>query len=425
MRGQLGNYGLILMFIIPIFLFFIIVEKAYAWYFKKEPVKQMDLISSLSAGFSNSIKDSLGIVFVIVSYGFMVSKLAIFEIKSTVFLYLSAFIILDFYGYCTHRLAHSINFFWNKHAIHHSSEEFDLACALRQPVAQFVNLFTFILLPAAILGIPVKVIAMVTPIHFFLQFWYHTIHIGKLGFLEKIIVTPSHHRVHHAINPIYIDKNHGQIFILWDKLFGTFQEELEEVPPVYGITRPMKTWNPIRINFKHLTLLIQDAFHTKSWKNKLVIWFKPTGWRPEDVKEKYPIEKITDPYQFDKYQSATSPSLMVWLWFQVVVTLIFMYHLFGNLAEIGKPDILIYGVFLILSIYTYTELMDGNKDAVWWDLIKAMAGTMILIKMDGWFGLSGIWVIFISCYLIFSVIATYYFSFLDKNRISLKVSEMV
>jgi hypothetical protein len=102
-----------------------------------------------------------------------------------------------------------------------------------------------------------------------------------------------------------------------------------------------------------------------------------------------------------------------------------MYHLFGNLAEIGKPDILIYGVFLILSIYTYTELMDGNKDAVWWDLIKAMAGTMILVKMDGWFGLSGIWVIFISCYLILSVSATYYFSFLDKNRIPLKVSEMV
>jgi hypothetical protein len=104
-----------------------------------------------------------------------------------------------------------------------------------------------------------------------------------LGFLEKIIVTPSHHRVHHAINPIYLDKNHGQIFIIWDKLFGTFQEELDEVPPVYGITRPMKTWNPIRINFKHLTLLVQDAIHTKSWKNKLIIWFKPTGWRPEDV----------------------------------------------------------------------------------------------------------------------------------------------
>ncbi len=423
MRGQLGNYGTILMFIIPIFLVFISLEKLYAWYFKKVPFRQMDLISSLSAGFSNAIKDSLGIVFVIVSYGFMVSKLAIFEIKSTVFLYFSAFIILDFYGYCTHRLAHSINFFWNKHAIHHSSEEFDLACALRQPIAQFVNLFTFILLPAAILGIPVKIIAIVTPIHFFLQFWYHTVHIGKLGFLEKIIVTPSHHRVHHAINPIYLDKNHGQIFIIWDKLFGTFQEELDDVPPVYGITRPMKTWNPIKINFKHLTLLIQDAIHTKSWKNKLVIWFKPTGWRPEDVIEKYPVEKIENPYQYAKYETSSSPSLFIWLWFQVVVTLIFMYHLFGNLAIIGKPDILIYGLFLILSIYAYTELMDAKKEAFLWDLLKALTGIAILVTMDGWFGIRGVFSMLVIFYLLISVSATYYFTFLDKKRGFLKISE--
>jgi sterol desaturase/sphingolipid hydroxylase (fatty acid hydroxylase superfamily) len=423
MRGQLGNYGIILMYIIPVFLFFVFLEKTYAWYFKKEPFKQMDLISSLSSGFSNSIKDSLGIVFVILSYAFMVSKLAIFEIKSTPLLYISAFVILDFYGYCTHRLAHSINFFWNKHAIHHSSEEFNLACALRQPVAQFVNLFTFILLPAAILGIPGQVIAMVTPVHFFLQFWYHTVHIGKLGFLEKIIVTPSHHRVHHAINPIYLDKNHGQIFIIWDKLFGTFQEELDEVPPVYGITRPMKTWNPIRINFKHLTLLVQDAIHTKSWKNKLIIWFKPTGWRPEDVIEKYPVEKIKDPYQFVKYQTNSSLLLMVWLWFQVIITLIFMYHLFANLADIGKPHIFIYGGFLILQIFAYSELMDGSKQAFGWDFLKLMAGILILFYFTGWFSATGIYASLVFIYLLLSAGVTYYFTFLDKNRLLVKVSE--
>lgn len=424
MRGQLGNYGIILMYIIPVFLLFVFLEKTYAWYFKKEPFKQMDLISSLSAGFSNAVKDALGIVFVIVSYGFMVSKLAVFEIKSTPLLYITGFIILDFYGYCTHRLAHSINFFWNKHAIHHSSEEFNLACALRQPVAQFVNLFTFILLPAAILGIPGQVIAIITPVHFFLQFWYHTVHIGKLGFLENIIVTPSHHRVHHAINPIYLDKNHGQIFIIWDKLFGTFQEELDEVPPVYGITRPMKTWNPIRINFKHLTLLVQDAIHTNSWKNKLLIWFKPTGWRPDDVIEKYPVEKIENPYQYIKYQTSSSPVLMFWLWIQVTVTLVFMYHLFANLAEIGKPDIFIYGGFVILQIYAYTELMDARKQAFVWDLVKFLAGIAILINYKGWFNATGIYVTLVSGYLFLSSAVTYYFTSSEKNRIPLKALEI-
>jgi len=424
MRGQLGNYGIILMYIIPVFLLFVFLEKTYAWYFKKEPFKQMDLISSLSAGFSNAVKDALGIVFVIVSYGFMVSKLAVFEIKSTPLLYITGFIILDFYGYCTHRLAHSINFFWNKHAIHHSSEEFNLACALRQPVAQFVNLFTFILLPAAILGIPGQVIAVITPVHFFLQFWYHTVHIGKLGFLENIIVTPSHHRVHHAINPIYLDKNHSQIFIIWDKLFGTFQEELDEVPPVYGITRPMKTWNPIKINFKHLTLLIQDAIHTNSWKNKLLIWFKPTGWRPADVIEKYPVEKIENPYQYIKYQTSSSPVLMFWLWLQLTVTLVFMYHLFANLAEIGKPDIFIYGGFVILQIYAYTELMDASKEAFVWDLVKFLAGIAILINFKGWFNATGIYIALVSGYLFLSSLVTYYFTSSDKNRIPLKALEI-
>ena len=132
----------------------------------------------------------------------------------------------------------------NRHIIHHSSEEFNLACALRQPISSFVNLFTFLLLPAALFGVPSTVIAILLPIHLFLQFWYHTRYIGKLGFLEKFMVTPSHHRVHHAINPEYMDRNHGQIFIFWDKWFGTFQEELDSVPPVFGITRPAHTWNP-------------------------------------------------------------------------------------------------------------------------------------------------------------------------------------
>jgi alkylglycerol monooxygenase len=182
-----------------------------------------------------------------------------------------------------HRIAHQVNFFWNKHAIHHSSEDFNLACALRQSVSSFVNLFTFFLLPAAMLGVPTEVIGIVAPLHLFAQFWYHTQHISKMGILEKIIVTPSHHRVHHAINPEYMDKNISQIFIFWDKLFGTFQEELPDVPPVYGITRPAQTWNPITINFQHLWLLIQDAWRARSWWDKLRIWFMPTGWRPADV----------------------------------------------------------------------------------------------------------------------------------------------
>src|SRR5690606_36462730 len=121
---------------------------------------------------------------------------------------------------------HQVNVFWNEHLIHHSSEEFDLACALRQPISNIVTWIPVFIFPAALLGVPPEVIAILTPIHVFAQYWYHTRYIGKLGFLEYIIVTPSHHRVHHAQNPEYLDKNLVLIFIFWDKMFGTFQEEL-------------------------------------------------------------------------------------------------------------------------------------------------------------------------------------------------------
>jgi alkylglycerol monooxygenase len=415
MRGQLATYGLILMYVTPVFFTLVFLEKLYGWYWKKEPFKVMDMIASLSSGLSNAVKDSLGLVFVILSYGYMVQHWAIFEIKATFALYIIAFITIDFYGYCTHRLAHTINFFWNKHAIHHSSEEFNLACALRQPVSQFVNLFTFILLPAALLGVPAQVMATVVPIQFFLQFWYHTNYIGKLGFLENIIVTPSHHRVHHALNPEYLDKNHGQIFILWDKWFGTFQEELPHVPPVYGITRPMSTWNPIKINFTHLWLLIQDAYRVGSWTDKLTIWFKPTGWRPAGFEEKYPVYKIEDPYNFEKYNTPASNALIAWIWVQLFTTLAFMYHLFAHLGSIQKPQILSYGGFLLLAIYAYTELMDRNPNAVWWEVLKAVVGFSLIYFSGDWFGIGQMFTMAIAIYLILSVAVTYYFTRFEKN----------
>ncbi|HSK12983.1 MAG TPA: sterol desaturase family protein, partial [Phnomibacter sp.] len=222
----------------------------------------------------------------------------------------------------------------------------------------------------------------------FAQFWYHTRHIGKLGLLEYIIVTPSHHRVHHAINPEYIDKNHSQIFIIWDKLFGTFQEELPNVPPVYGITRPAHTWNPIKINFQHLWLLIKDAWRTKNWKDKFLIWFKPTGWRPADVEEKYPVEKISDPYHFEKYDPKVSRWVEVWSWIQMFVLLLMLTYFFGNIASIGLPGIFYYGIFVFMMVYAYTELMDGNPLSGIYETLKNLFGAGIIVYTGDWFGIA-------------------------------------
>lgn len=413
------TYGKILNIAMPIFLGLVLLEKLYGWFTKKESFKTMDMLSSMTSGYTNIIKDVLGLSISLLTYEYMVKHWAIYKVESSIWVYIIAFIALDFSGYWVHRLSHQINFFWNKHAIHHSSEEFNLACALRQSISTFVNLFTVFLLPAALLGIDGKVIAIVAPLHLFAQFWYHTVYIGKMGFLEKIIVTPAHHRVHHAINPEYLDKNHSQIFIIWDKLFGTFQEELPNVPPVYGITRPVSTWNPIKINFQHLWLLMQDAYRTNSWRDKLRIWFMPTGWRPADVVDKYPIDKIEDPYNFEKYAPKSSLLMQVWIWVQFLFTFALVSYFFANLATIGSPNIFIYGGFLFLIVFSYTELMDRNPYALLYEVIKNIVGFLIIYQMGDWFGINAKlpWATAaIAGYFIVSTLITAYFVWFDIRK---------
>jgi sterol desaturase/sphingolipid hydroxylase (fatty acid hydroxylase superfamily) len=382
------EYGKILVYVMPAFLLLIILEKLYGHYKGENTAPTMDSVSSVSSGMVNSLKDVLGLSITLISYDWIVSNIAIFQLEATTLAYFIGFIAIDFYGYWSHRLSHQINFLWNKHAIHHSSEEFNLACALRQPVSSFVNLFTFLLIPAALLGVPSKVIAITLPIHLFLQFWYHTKHIKKIGFLENILVSPSHHRVHHAINPEYMDKNHSQIFIFWDKLFGTFQEELETVPPVFGITRPAQTWNPFRINFQHLWLMISDAWRSKNWKDKFTIWFKPTGWRPENFEEIYPVNKIENVYNFEKYGTQHSQKIMYWAMFQAVITLLFISYLYNSIAQIGLPNVFIFGTFVFISVYSYTELMDTRKVSVLWEGIRFLFGIGIIAYFGDWFGMN-------------------------------------
>lgn len=418
------QYGKILVFVMPIFLILILLEKAYGYYKGEDTAPNMDSVASVSSGMVNSVKDVLGLSITLISYDWIVSKIAIFNLEASVTAYIIGFIVIDFYGYWSHRLSHQINFLWNKHAIHHSSEEFNLACALRQPVSSFVNLFTFLLIPAAFLGVPAKVIAVTLPIHLFLQFWYHTKHIKKIGFLEKILVSPSHHRVHHAINPEYMDKNHSQIFIFWDKLFGTFQEELETVPPVFGITRPANTWNPIRINFQHLWLLITDAWRAENWKDKCTIWFKPTGWRPENFEEKYPVYKITNVYDFNKYGTQHSNKLMYWSLFQASITLLFISYLYSSIAIIGIPNVFLFGAFIFITVYSYTELMDTRKFSLLWESIRFLFGITLILYFGDWFGMNQCFPFanyLIIAYLTLSLLVNIYFVSVnfEKEKIAL------
>ena len=414
------EYARILNYAIPFFLVLIAIEYVFSLLMHKQVNRLFDTISSLSSGITNVIKDVLGLSIVIISYSWLVDHLAIYHIQSTVLTYILAFVGIDFAGYWIHRWSHEINVFWNRHIIHHSSEEFNLSCALRQSVSEIFALFTFTYIPMALLGIPAQVVAVVAPIQLFAQFWYHTTLINKMGWIEYILVTPSHHRVHHAINPEYMDKNYSQIFIIWDKLFGTFQPEKEEIPAVYGVTRAVHTWNPWIINYQHLWLLISDAWRTKSLIDKVRIWFMPTGWRPADVSAAFPIPYTKEIYSRSKYDTVASPLFKVWAIGQLFITLLLMIFLFNHIGEIPVSSVLLYGVFLFVNIFAYTSLMDGNLIGIAAELLKFTLGIMILYINDyQWFNIGNslpYGTMIVLGYLVLSLVSSVYFYLYEKPK---------
>lgn len=403
------EYANILTYAIPGFILLIAFEWLVSIYKGKKVNRIFDTVSSLSSGMTNTLKDVLGIAVVIVSYSFMVKHLAIFDIQTTWLLYLLAFIGKDFAGYWAHRWEHEINLFWNRHVIHHSSEEFNLSCALRQNISAIVGIFFFLYIPMAIIGIPAKVVAVVAPLHLFAQFWYHTRLIDKMGFLEYIIVTPSHHRVHHAINPEYIDKNYAQIFIIWDRLFGTFQEERADIPPVYGVKKPVATWNPIVINYQHFWQLCKDAWRTNNWWDKIRIWFMHTGWRPADVAAADPIH-ILPPEEQVKYDTKPSYSFNAYAVIHLLSALALMLTLFAHIAVLPFHLLLLGAAYLYVSVAAYTTIMDRSKYGLEMLMIHLIFGLSLLYLGILWGDASwGATYYFYITYVLFSLLGGIYF----------------
>ena len=401
----MDTYANILLITIPIFLVLIVVEVSYGVWKNDQKHSYMDTISSLSSGFTNLMVDILGLGIIIFSYPFFYERLKIVELEESILLYFLAFVCVDFASYCHHRLKHSINIFWNMHVIHHSSEEFNLACALRQSITNNLGIGILFLIPAALLGVPAKMISILGPLHLFGQFWYHTRHIGKLGWLEYILVTPSQHRVHHAINKEYIDKNLAAIFCIWDRAFGTFQEELDDVPCVYGTLKPVNTWNPILINFQHLSFLIQDAWHTNNIGDKLKIWFMPTGWRPQDIIDKYPRNSVGNVYGQKKYKPNYTLLHKIFVGFHFITLNIVLFIFLNSFADLSFFDKSGYLILIFSTIFSFSSIMDGFKWSVSFEFIRIFIG-VIVILLQGDFQLTSnpSMSIFLLSYLIISFI---------------------
>ncbi len=405
------TYANILLIALPSFMGLIFIEILYGFWKNNLTYNVMDTISSLSAGSTNIIKNLLGIGFVIISYPYILETIALTKLEESVGIYLIALLCMDFASYWNHRLNHSINIFWNRHIIHHSSEEFNLACALRQSISNnIIGFGALFLIPAALLGVPQKVIIILAPLHLFGQFWYHTRHIGRLGWLEYIFVTPSQHRVHHAINPEYVDKNLSALFCIWDRLFGTFQEELVDVPCVYGTLKPVETWNPLVINFQHNWGLLKDAWYTKKWSDKFRLWLMPTGWRPVDVSNRFPRVGIQNVYNQKKYAPHNSTLYKFIAVFQFMCLNVFIYVLLASFGELNLGSQFSFGLLIFTTIFGFTSIMDGHNWAYYFEFFRGFLGLVILccpFEYSLW-NINPFFAVFLLIYFISTLLTTFW-----------------
>ena len=311
---------------IPVFFLLIGMELLISRFSGKNIYRLPDAISNLSCGITQQASALFLKIFSLGFFQYTLEHFALFSWKSKGGVYwLSLFLLVDFCYYWGHRMSHEINLFWGSHVVHHQSEDYNLSVALRQSSFQIIWTSAFNL-PIALLGFHTLDFALISAFNTLYQFWIHTETIGKLGGLEYIFNTPSHHRVHHGRNPKYIDKNHAGILIIWDKLFGTFQ--VEEERPTYGITKPLNSWNPVWANFNHYASMWEDLKKIKRGKEKILFLFKKPGWMPPDLGE----AQVTHPLSVSspiKYDTPASSPLNFYVLFQfvviVILTSVFLY----------------------------------------------------------------------------------------------------
>jgi len=307
---------------VPFFIALLLGEILLDKFVKKKFYRLNDTLNNLSLGIMQQVFGVFIQAFLFVCYIALLETISIqvlFEapaIESTWYWWIVCFFFVDMLYYWFHRFCHQMSFLWASHVVHHQSEEYNLAVALRQGTTQVFFTF-FFFLPVVFLGFPTEMFIACYVIGIIYQFWIHTRFVGKLGPIEWIFNTPSHHRVHHGRNPKYLDKNHAGVFIIWDRMFGTFQVEEEE--PTYGITKEVKSWNPLWQNIHEYRDFFRNVIKTRKFKDKIKLFYKDPGWFPDDLKEAN--AEVFGLVERKKYNPKISKSLGIYAIIQFIIAM--------------------------------------------------------------------------------------------------------
>ncbi len=365
---------------IPVFLVLVVIELLVDRYNVKRFDKTStysfnDSINSLNLGVLSQLTGLAKKVLQFTVYAVLFPYIALFDLGTDhLAIWIAGFIAYDFCYYWYHRLSHEINGLWASHVVHHQSEEYNLTTALRQTSGGIINFLFY--LPLAVLGFEPIVLLAVGSLNLVYQFWVHTQHIDKMPqWFEAIFVTPSHHRVHHGQNLIYLDKNHGGVFIIWDRLFGTFQLELKSEPVFYGVTTPLASWNPIWANLSVYSGLIKDTMRTKKWSDKCKVWIGKTGWRPLDViTEDESVSNDSSKTTFQKFDVTLTLQQKVYVIWQhvstLVISLVILYQapnipIWFNVISMLTVGFGLYSLGCVQEQSKYAKFLEFIKVTLW------------------------------------------------------------
>ncbi|MBM9498677.1 sterol desaturase family protein [Leptospira sp. 201903071] len=399
------EHNFVILFI-PFLFLFIGLEIVFSWRRNLKLYRFSDSLNNLTAGISNQIFIIVFHSITIAGYLWIYLNWRIFDLPSwpteilwsissrnllgmspiywswgiIVLTWAACLFFYELAYYWNHRLSHEINFLWAGHIVHHQSEEYNLSVAFRQ--ASFRGLFTWVFyLPLSVLGFPPVMMGLVGQFSLIYQFLIHTRWIKKFPYwFERIFNTPSHHRVHHGRNPKYINKNYGGTFIFFDKWFGTFEPEAEEV--VYGITTQLKSFNPLWANFHYWWEMIDLAKKTYGWKNRMKVFVAIPGREPTTFVD--PGKKPeTDLITFKKYDVILPKGVMVYSTFWSFLILTGSYLALANVTEI--PTVVLQTIFFIsiLSFVSIGGICDLRRWVLYLEPIRLLYFDYITFQFFG------------------------------------------
>ena len=367
----------IIVFATPVFLLMMLAEwglsrRANSRTAGRPAYGLSDAINSLSLGILSQLSGLFTKLFTIGLYTLLYN--ALWEtpdapLWSTWYGALLALVLYDFCYYWLHRGGHRVAVLWAAHVVHHQSQHYNLSTALRQTSSGALLGWVFYV-PMAVIGVPPLLFGIVALVDLLYQFWVHTEQVGKLGWFDRVFCSPSNHRVHHAVNDDYLDKNYGGILVLWDRWFGTFKEEA--APCVYGTRGALNSWDPLWANGAVYWALLKDSWHTRSWADKLRVWMKPPGWRPADVLAQLPKSA----FDIRQVQTYAPPVRAATQWF---AALQFFWLMAGVLVVLWHAErwpmhiTAIWSGVLISGFWALGAVLQGRLDRLEMLLIEAAA----------------------------------------------------